>query len=456
MRASGPPVSVVVPLPPSYRGGTEEYAYRLAQRFTATHPVQVFTTNVRWEPDAPAVEVSGATVRRLPAREVCERPLLLSPRSRHQLWRAIRRSSILQLHMPFPFVEGPAMKAAHRAGVPTVLTYHMDADLAGARGGRVSDAITYAYRGLSAHPALRAADAVVSNSWGYARNSPVLSKHLGKVHVIHKGVDVARLGLGEPLTTERPRPPSVPAGSAPDGRPRLLFVGRLVPYKGLSFLFDAMRLLADASEHFGLYIAGRGPMADELRAIAQRLGITDQVTFLGFVPDSELGPLYRFADVVVAPSVGALESTATALEEAAMCGTPIVGSDLPGASETVPNDGRRGILVPPGDPASLARAIVRMVEAGRPSVPMALRTWDDTAREYLDLFRELGAFVPPPPFSPLGEPFAPGVPSLPPELPRWPAAAGSGLRPIRSVRGAAGHGRLQSIFRRRRDPPQAP
>jgi glycosyltransferase involved in cell wall biosynthesis len=394
VRSEAPPVSIVVPLPPSYRGGTEEYAYRLAQRFATVHPVQVYTTTVRWKPDAPVLDVQDAVVHRLRAREICERPLLTSPRLRHHLWGRIRQSSVLQLHMPFPFVESPAIKVAHRAGIPTVLTYHMDADLAGARGGKVSELITRVYRGLSAHPALRAADAVVSNSLGYARKSPVLSRYLAKVHVIHKGVDVDRLGLATPIGPHRARPASVPAETSPESRSHVLFVGRLVPYKGLAVLLDAMRLLSDASEHVGLYIAGRGPMDAALRARTKELELSDRVTFLGFVPDAELGSLYRFADVVVAPSVGTLESTATALEEAAMCGTPIVGSDLPGTSETVPHDGRSGILVPPGDSPALARAIVRMMDAGRPGVPMALRTWNDTALEYLSLFRELGAVVP--------------------------------------------------------------
>jgi glycosyltransferase involved in cell wall biosynthesis len=392
--SSNGPLTIVVPLPPSYRGGTEEYAYRLAQRFATSHPVRVFTTDVRWTPGAQLLGVPDAVVERLPAREVYERPLLLSLAARRRLWSAIRRSSVLQLHMPFPFVEAPAAHAAHRAGLPVVLTYHMDADLSGARGGLLAGGITRAYRRLSAHPALEAADVVVSNSWGYARSSPVLSRHLDKVRVIHKGVDVARLGLGRPSSDRRARPAIVPEAAAPDGRARLLFVGRLVPYKGLTVLLDALRILRDASENIGLLIAGTGPQRLELEARAATLGLSDRVTFLGFVPDPELGALYRFADVVVAPSVGSLESTATALEEAGMCGTPIVGSDLPGTSETVPNDGRGGLLVPPGDPAALARALRTMVAAGRPSAPTVLRTWDDTAREYLSLFRELGAFLP--------------------------------------------------------------
>ena len=438
--SSGRAMSIVVPLPPSYRGGTEEYAYRTAQRFAQAHPVRVFTTSVRWMPEAPMLDVHDVELHRLPAREIWERPVLGSG-AWGQLRSAIEQSEVLQLHMPFPIVEARAVRAARTAGTPTVLTYHMDADLAGARGGVAAHGVTHAYRALSAHPALREADAVVSNSWEYARTSPVLSHYMHKVRVIHKGVDTARLGVSRRTRTDRKRPASVPAEAVPEGRARLLTVGRLVPYKGLPVLLEAVRLMTDCFEDVVLLVAGRGPMQPKLESEAKRLGIEDRVRFLGFVPDEEIGPLYRFADVVVAPSIGSLESTATTLEEAAMCGTPVVGSDLPGTSETVPNDGRRGLLVPPGDPHLLSRAIVRMIETGRPATPIPLRTWEDTAREYLELFRELGAFLPGRPSSPV---------DLPTRAPAgWPAERPRPARP--SWSGWAGR-RWRTSSRRARIP----
>ncbi|MCI4360962.1 MAG: glycosyltransferase [Thermoplasmata archaeon] len=388
---NGSPVSVVVPLPPSYRGGTEEYAYRLARLYARTYPVSVLTTTVRWQPDAPILDTGGAAVERLPAREMFERPVLFAPGPRAHLWRTIRRSRVLQLHMPFPLVEAPATKLARRAGVPSVLTYHMDANLAGARRGPGSVVLTELYRRLSAHPALDACDVVISNSREYAEASPVLSRHLGKVRVIRKGVDRARLGFDRGRRGRPARPSSVPADLVPRGRSRLLFIGRLVPYKGVAVLLEAVRQLVHDGRDVGLLIAGRGPLESELRRRAAELDVADRTGFLGFVPDAEVGDLYRYADVVVAPSINSLESTATALEEAAMCGTPVVGTTLPGTSETVPHDGRRGLLVAPGDPDALARAVGRMIDAGRPSSPIPLRTWDDTAREYLQVFDELGA-----------------------------------------------------------------
>lgn len=404
--AAASPVTVVVPLPPSYRGGTEEYAYRVAAVYARSRSVRILTTTVR-DTDTPSgLEVSAARIDRLHAREVLERPLLLSPTARAQLWGAIRQGRALQLHMPFPLVEAPAVRVARKAGVATVLTYHMDADLACAQPGTGSEWITNAYRRLSAHPALDACDVVVSNSWGYARASPVLSRHLAKVRVIRKGVDLRRLGLDRASYSARPRPSCVPPTAVPPGRARLLFLGRLVPYKGVSVLLDAVHRMVRAGQDVGLLIAGRGPLEPELRRGAQAPELQGRVTFLGFVPDAEIGDLYRYADVVVAPSLNVLESTATTLEEAACCGTPVVGSALPGTSETVPNDGRRGLLVAPGNPDALADAVSRMLGAGRLERPPPARTWEETALDYLRLFAELeGRSAPPDPHRrPFGAP----------------------------------------------------
>jgi glycosyltransferase involved in cell wall biosynthesis len=379
------PVTVVVPLPPTYRGGTEEYAYQLVRGYAAHRPVNVLATNVRYAPATGAIDIGSAQLELLEAREVMQRPLLMGRRPRARLRSAIGRAAILQLHMPFPMVEGPAVRWARRAGVPTVLTYHMDADLAGASKVLGAGAVTPAYRRLSAFPALANCDVVVSNSRGYAEASPVLSRYLPKVRVIAKGADPERLGLGR---TTRNRPASVPADVT--GK-TVAFVGRLVPYKGVSVLLEAAELLRREDVGVTVLIAGRGPMLETLKAEAATRGLGASVRFLGFVPDSEIGDLYRFADVVCCPSITTLESSATALEEAAMCGTPVAGSDLPGASESIPHDGVRGILVPPRDANALAHALRRLLGEPRPEGSPKVRTWADVTLEYERLFAELGA-----------------------------------------------------------------
>ncbi len=388
-RSPDAPIGVIVPLPPSYRGGTEEYAYRLARGFARSEPTRALTTTVRWDPAAPSLDVGGASVERLPAREAFERPLLLRPAARSRLLGAVRSSKVVNLHMPFPLVEAPVARAAERASVPLVLTYHMDADLGAAGSGSGASWITGMYRRWSAHPALAKASAIVSNSRGYAERSPVLSQHLPKVVVIPKGVDVDRLGIPG-ADGRRLRPECVAADAVPDGGARVAFVGRLVPYKGVSVLLEASAELVRRGRNPTVLLAGKGPLREALEARAHALGLDGRIRFLGFVPDRQLGDLYRYADVTVVPSLGSLESSATTLEEAAACGCPVVGSALPGAAESIPSDGVRGRLVPPGDVAALADAIDRMLSQPRPAAPEQIRTWDDVVRDYFDLFRRLG------------------------------------------------------------------
>jgi glycosyltransferase involved in cell wall biosynthesis len=390
----GGPISVVVPLPPTYRGGTEEYAYQLARNFSGRTPTKIWTTTVRWTPERGRIDTGAADLQLLPAREWMQRPVLSPFSSLRRLSRGVRSSSLIQLHMPFPWVERSIARSARRAGIPLVLTYHMDADLGAAEQRAGANWVTRLYRAVSARPALEACDAVVSNSQGYADASPVLSRFLPKVRVIPKGVDPLRLGL-DGRRRAPVRPPSVPPEAVPDGRKRILFVGRLVPYKGLPLLLDASRRLADAGVDFVTLVAGRGPMEPVLRDHASQLGLGERARFLGFVPDPELGDLYRFADIVVCPSTGTLEATPTTLEEGFACGTPVVGTNLPGTSESIPNDGRRGLLVPPNNVEALAQALERLLAGDRPPPPAAIRTWDDVAHDYLRLFHDLGVSLDP-------------------------------------------------------------
>ena len=384
-----PPWTVIVPMPPSYRGGTEEYAYRLVKGFSEVNPTVALSTTVRWNPRAEMLDTGTAIVERFPAHEIYERPLLVSPGARQKVWATIRESQLVNLHMPFPFIEAQAVRLAHRSKIPVVLTYHMDADLTSARHSIGAAWVTRLYRQRSAHPALDECDFVVSNSLGYARASPILSAHLDRVHVIPKGVDPVRLGIGSGPGPMR-LPSSVPDSVKVGGHKRILFVGRLVPYKGVTVLLNAFAELRKRRSDVELLIAGRGPLFESLQAKAKALGINERAHFLGFVPDAELGALYRYADLVVVPSTGSLESTATVLEEAAACGAPIVGSDIPGAGESLPNDGVRGRLVAPGEVGPLVEAIDRMVNVSRPQPPTSVRTWDDVVADYLALFSKLG------------------------------------------------------------------
>jgi colanic acid/amylovoran biosynthesis glycosyltransferase len=136
---------------------------------------------------------------------------------------------------------------------------------------------------------------------------------------------------------------------------RILFVGRLVEKKGVSVLLDAVRLLPH-DVPWTLEVVGDGPLGDELRAQAAGL----PVTFSGAASREELANAYARSSVMVVPSVpaesGDQDGLPTVLLEAMGSGVAVVASDLPGLNEAVV-DGETGLLVPPGDPDSLAKAL---------------------------------------------------------------------------------------------------
>jgi len=143
-----------------------------------------------------------------------------------------------------------------------------------------------------------------------------------------------------------PLPPaSVPAGPVL----RLLFVGLLLRRKGVHVLLEAMAR-ATLSPDVVLQVAGDGPERAELEATADRLGLRDRVTFLGF--RSDVPRLLAESDAFVLPS--AMEQQPLVLIEALGAGKPVVATDVGGVAEMVAG---AGIVVPVGDTAALGRAL---------------------------------------------------------------------------------------------------
>jgi rhamnosyl/mannosyltransferase len=135
---------------------------------------------------------------------------------------------------------------------------------------------------------------------------------------------------------------------------RLLFVGRLVSYKGLDVLLEALKC---CSPDVTLTIAGTGPLRADLEAQAARLRLGDQVSFAGRVTDGQLVELYRSHDVFVMPSVSRAEAFGLAMAEAMANGLPAVSTRLGTGTDWVNIDGETGVVVAPDDPRALSGAI---------------------------------------------------------------------------------------------------
>ena len=155
-------------------------------------------------------------------------------------------------------------------------------------------------------------------------------------------------------------PRAFPAPAAADaGRtsatPTVLFVGRLVAYKGVDVLLRAM-----AGVPASLVVVGDGPLRGPLEALARELGVGGAVRFLGHVSDAERLEWYRRADLLVLPSVSRQEAFGMVQVEAMLAGRPVVSTALPTGVPWVNRDGESGLVVPPRDVEQLRAALLRL------------------------------------------------------------------------------------------------
>ena len=141
---------------------------------------------------------------------------------------------------------------------------------------------------------------------------------------------------------------------------RVCAVGRLVPKKGFADLVEAVRILVSSGIDIEVELAGDGDERERLTEQIERLGLADRIRLLGPLTQAEVRELLARSDVFAAPCIeaadGNIDGLPTVVLEAMACGTPVVATAVSGLPEVV-HDGVTGILLPPGDPASLAVAL---------------------------------------------------------------------------------------------------
>jgi glycogen synthase len=174
--------------------------------------------------------------------------------------------------------------------------------------------------------------------------------------LLSEGVEEDRLHLIPPGVN-----PSLFEGPFEDpfsgvGRPRILLVGRLAPQKGVSTLVEAAGLLKDPSAK--VLLVGDGSERPKLEREAKRIGVGDRVRFEGFVAHERRPAALVHVDLLVLPSL--YEELGTVLLEAMQAGLPVVASKTGGIPDVI-EDGVNGMLVLPGEPEALARAIDRFL-----------------------------------------------------------------------------------------------
>jgi D-inositol-3-phosphate glycosyltransferase len=180
------------------------------------------------------------------------------------------------------------------------------------------------------------------------------------------------------------------AGLGLPDKPTVVYVGRLVPRKGVDTLVEAFALLPCHLDARLVVVGGEpgveaSPEEGRLSALAGRLGVRERVTFTGSRPQEELYRYYGAADVAV--TVPHYEPFGMTPLEAMACAIPVVGSRVGGIKTSIA-DGASGYLVPPKDPEALAGCLLRLLadEALRDRMGRAARrrikehyTWERVA-----------------------------------------------------------------------------
>jgi glycosyltransferase involved in cell wall biosynthesis len=316
-----PQNSVAIFLTSFHPGGTERQMTELIQRLDRTRfdvHVACFHREGAWLPRVEAC----APVTEFPIAGFT-RPATLARAAAFARWcRARRIGAVLACDF---YANTFALPAAAVAGVPVRL---------GSRRELAPD--KSAPQIVLQRQAYRFATAVVANSSAAAdrlRRERVASE---RIHVIANGVDVDRFGFARQAREIR----------------TLVSVANLRGEKAHEILFEAFAPLAAAHPALRLKIAGDGPRAAELRALARSLGIADRVELLGHCED--VATLLEQADAFVLASRS--EAFPNSVVEAMAAALPVVACAVGGLLELV-DSGRTGLLVPADDPAAMRDAL---------------------------------------------------------------------------------------------------
>jgi glycosyltransferase involved in cell wall biosynthesis len=371
-------------------GGVESIVWDTARRLAARgHAVTLFGGNGSIERRA-----DGLTIRRYPyvAREVWGRAAPL--RKSLNLLKLLERLSMAARALPDLLAGGFEI-------VQVVKPYDFPvAALARARGHA---RFVYSSHGTDFFPG----DVLIRRAIDGAFASSRFNARMVEARY-HLPIGVAYNGFDE--TIFRPLPPdsALREQFAPEGAPLIVYAGRLVTFKGLDHLLDAVAILngrrpttddqrptAPLASPIHLLLVGEGPHRASLERRAAELGIAGCVHFSGARPHADLPRYYAIADAFAIPSTDH-ETFCISACEAMACERPAVGTTVGGIPEVI-RDGETGYLVPPADPAALAERLgallcdaalrERMGKAGR-AWTLEMFTWDGVIARMLACYEQ--------------------------------------------------------------------
>lgn len=230
--------------------------------------------------------------------------------------------------------------------------------------------------------ALSAVDRLVAVGESLRARAVALGAPPERTLVVRNGVDLERFA-------PRSRSAARAALGLPVEGDVLLYVGRLLPVKGPDVLIEALPAIAAARPTVHLSLVGDGPLEASLRRRAEALGVAARCRFAGQRAQAEVARWLNAASLLVVPSRA--EGVPNVVLEALASGTPVVASRVGGVAEVL-EEGAAGLLVPPEDPAALARAVAATLDLhlapDKVRGSLRVRSWAESAGEILGALHE--------------------------------------------------------------------
>lgn len=316
-------------------GGIENNVRMIAEGLRPEFDMRVLTYNHERRTDT--TPWNGVPVTRVGSfREVVSQPLAPT----YPYWLARSNADLIHVHGPNPLVEAYYAIAPQRA--PLVVTYHSDL---------IRQWLVRPIHAALERRLLSRAARIIVYTRAYAETSPVLSRFIDKCEYIPHGIDLTDFESTPDIAEEARLIQKTHPG------PIILFVGRLVYYKGAEYLVRAMQGL-DAT----LLVVGDGPMKTELESLAAEAGVADRTVFLGRVGHARKLACLHAADMLVLPSTHRSEAFGQVQLEAMACGKPVISTEIGTGVSYVNQHGQTGLVLPPADVSSLGRAIQKLID----------------------------------------------------------------------------------------------
>lgn len=253
-----------------------------------------------------------------------------------RLWRAANTVDLFHVMAnsgwSWHLQAAPALWIASLKGKPALLNY---------RGGEA--AIFFARSPRLVAFSLRRASAIAVPS---AYLAGVFEQYGHTAHIVPNVVDLQRFT------------PAAPTASPAAEGPRILVARHLESLYDNASAVRAFALVRQRYPTARLVLAGGGPQRAALARLARSLGVLDAVRFAGPVDNAAMPALFQASDIVLNPSLA--DNMPISVLEALACGVPVVSTNVGGIPALL-QDGVTALLVPPGDPAAMAHAIVALL-----------------------------------------------------------------------------------------------